>query len=70
VTALWIVLGLLAVGGALALARSVRGLRAEVPATVEAFAELRRALAPAAVAVRDDAGRLQRRLDAREGRRS
>lgn len=68
--ALWIVLGVLALIGAVALARSLRMVRAEITPTIEAFADLRAALAPATVAVRDDRARLQARLDAREaGRR-
>jgi hypothetical protein len=68
-TALWIVLGLLALAGALALVRSLRGVRGELAPTIEAFADLRAAIAPATVAVRDDAHRLAHRLDARESAR-
>jgi len=66
VAALWIVLGLLALGGAIALARSLRTVRSELNPTIEAFADLRAALAPATVAVREDRARLQARLDARD----
>jgi hypothetical protein len=69
VVALWIVLGLLALAGAVALARSLRSVRAEITPTIDAFADLRAALAPATVAVRDDRARLQARLDAREAGR-
>lgn len=66
---LWIVLGVLALIGALAVARSLRTVRGEITPTIEAFADLRAALAPATVAVRDDRARLQARLDAREAGR-
>ncbi len=64
--ALWIVLGLLALAGAFALVWSLRTVRTELAPTIDAFAELRAALAPATVAVRDDTHRLRARLDGRE----
>lgn len=68
-TALWIVLGILALGGALAVARSVSRLREELSPTLEAFGELRATLVPVTASVTDDAERLRRRLAAREAGR-
>jgi hypothetical protein len=69
VVALWIVLGLLALAGAVALARSLRSVRAEITPTIAAFGDGGAALAPARGGGRDDRARLQARLDAREAGR-
>jgi hypothetical protein len=67
--ALWILLGLLAVGGGLAVARSMQTMRNELTPTIEAFARMRAAIAPATVAVGEDTRRLRTRLDDREAGR-
>jgi len=69
VTAVWILLGVLALGGALAVARSVRRLRDELVPTLDAFGDLRGALVPVTAAVASDAERLRQRLAEREAGR-
>lgn len=57
--ALWTAIAVLAALGAIALVVSTRRVRDEVTLTVRAFAELRSALAPASLAVRDQAAALR-----------
>lgn len=62
--ALWSTVAVLAAVGGVALVLATRRVRDEVTLTVRAFAELRSALAPATVAVRDEAAALRERTDA------
>lgn len=60
---LLIILGLVLVAGTLGLAAALRRARDEVGPTVAAFAEFRAALAPALLALREDAAATAQRLE-------
>jgi hypothetical protein len=65
VTALWFLVLVLGVLGALALVRSLRDVRDEVTRTVDSFAEFQAALAPALVVLRDETRNLALHTDDR-----
>jgi hypothetical protein len=54
VNGVWLLIAVLAVGGAVLLLRARREVRAEVARTVDAFSRFRSALAPALVELRDE----------------
>jgi hypothetical protein len=67
VTALWVLVLIVAVCGALLLIRSLRDVRDEVTRTVDSFAEFQAALAPALVVLRDETRNVALRVDGRTG---
>jgi hypothetical protein len=67
VTGLWVLVLIVAVGGALLLIRSLRDVRDEVTRTVDSFAEFQAALAPALVVLRDETRNVALRVDGRTG---
>jgi hypothetical protein len=67
VTGLWVLVLIVAVGGAVLLVRSLRDVRDEVTRTVDSFAEFQAALAPALVVLRDETRNVALRVDGRTG---
>jgi hypothetical protein len=54
VNGVWVLIALLAAGGALLLVRALRDVRQEIGHTVDSFTRFRAALAPALVELRDE----------------
>jgi hypothetical protein len=63
VNGVWLLVVVLAFGGALLLVRALRDVRHEIGATVEAFTDFRGALAPALVLLRDETRDVTLRLE-------
>jgi hypothetical protein len=60
---IWLLVVVLAVGGALLVVRAVRDVRTEITRTVDSFSEFRAALAPALVLLRDETRDVTLRLE-------
>jgi hypothetical protein len=63
VNGVWLLVVVLAFGGALLLVRALRDVREQIGATVDAFHDFRSALAPALVLLRDETRDVTVRLE-------
>lgn len=64
-TAVWFLVALTGVTGAVLLVRALRDVRTEITRTVDSFAEFRSALVPALVVLRDETRNVSLRVDDR-----
>lgn len=64
-TAVWLLVAVTGVFGAVLLVRSLRDVRTEIAHTVDSFAEFRAALVPALVVLRDETRNVALRVDDR-----